>query len=111
MSNHTIGIAIVFFLILYLVFCPKLNHALYTPLLFHPEPLARAGVEPPLIGDCQGENVYFTSQNGQRLNGWYYKNAKGHVTVIFNHGNGGNITYRLDLIKLLAEARRFGAYL
>lgn len=39
------------------------------------------------------ENVWFNSADGTRLNGWYFKSQSGleTATIIFFHGNGGNI--------------------
>jgi uncharacterized protein len=91
-------------LALYLVFCPRWNYILYRPLLFHPWKVAgNEPVAPPLAG-VTGENVYFPSENGKMLNGWYYVNPKAIYTIIFNHGNGGNITVRTDLVQLLLMA-------
>jgi fermentation-respiration switch protein FrsA (DUF1100 family) len=40
------------------------------------------------------ENVWFTSADGTRLNGWFFKSESepAIATIIFFHGNGGNIT-------------------
>lgn len=40
------------------------------------------------------ENVWFRSADGTRLNGWFFKSQSGPeiATIIFFHGNGGNIT-------------------
>jgi fermentation-respiration switch protein FrsA (DUF1100 family) len=90
--------------VLYLLFCPRLNILLYRPLLFHPWRSAEnEPVAPPLAG-VTGENVYFPSENGKMLNGWLYANPKAVYTIIFNHGNGGNIAVRTDLVQLLLMA-------
>ena len=91
-------------LVLYLLFCPRLNHFFYRPLLFHPWKSAQSEpVAPPLAG-VVGENVYFPSENGKMLNGWLYQNPKATYTIIFNHGNGGNVAVRADLVQLLLMA-------
>jgi fermentation-respiration switch protein FrsA (DUF1100 family) len=40
------------------------------------------------------ENVWFNSADGTRLNGWFFESQAGPeiATIIFFHGNGGNIT-------------------
>lgn len=40
------------------------------------------------------ENVWFNSADGTRLNGWFFESQSGPeiATLIFFHGNGGNIT-------------------
>jgi fermentation-respiration switch protein FrsA (DUF1100 family) len=48
------------------------------------------------------EDVYFETSDGVKLNGWFIP-AEGppRATVIFCHGNAGNISHRLELIKML----------
>ena len=45
------------------------------------------------------EDVYFETADGQRLHGWYVP-GDGDVTLLWHHGNGGNIAYRLPDIDL-----------
>ena len=47
------------------------------------------------------ENVFFESSDGLQLNGWYIPAENAQLTVLFCHGNGGNITHRLDTINIL----------
>jgi len=88
---------------LYLVFAPRFNAVFYRPLLFHPWRIEHEPIAPPISG-VTGENVYFPSANGKTLNGWYYKNPTAKVTVLFSHGNGGNVSVRADLVELLLKA-------
>jgi fermentation-respiration switch protein FrsA (DUF1100 family) len=91
-------------LLLYVLFCPRLNYAFYRPMLFHPWKLNKSEpVAPPLSG-VTGENVFFPSENGRVLNGWYYKLPGAKYTIIFSHGNGGEISVRSDLVELLLKA-------
>lgn len=46
------------------------------------------------------DDVYFRTQDGTSLNGWFIPAAKAEYTVLFCHGNGGNISHRLDTIAL-----------
>jgi uncharacterized protein len=50
------------------------------------------------------EEVFFLTADGVGLNGWYVpaKNGSG-LTVLFCHGNGGNIGYYLDTINILHD--------
>ncbi len=56
--------------------------------------------------ECQ--DVYFTSSDGVRLNGWFYpadaSSPRGRYVVLICHGNGGNISHRLDLYETLLRA-------
>jgi fermentation-respiration switch protein FrsA (DUF1100 family) len=47
------------------------------------------------------ENVFFRTADGLRLNGWYIPDKKSEFTVLFCHGNGGNIMHRLDSTNIL----------
>ncbi len=49
------------------------------------------------------ENVVFKSKDGVALNGWWVPAANSRFTVLFCHGNGGNIIHRLDSINVLNE--------
>ncbi|MCK4351892.1 alpha/beta hydrolase [candidate division WOR-3 bacterium] len=44
------------------------------------------------------EDVFFKTTDGVRLNGWFISNPKAKATLIFCHGNGGNISHRLESI-------------
>jgi len=47
------------------------------------------------------EDVYFNTQDNKKLNGWYIPSGKSGLTVIFCHGNAGNISHRLEKISIL----------
>ncbi|MBN1796405.1 MAG: alpha/beta hydrolase [Sedimentisphaerales bacterium] len=44
------------------------------------------------------ENVWFKAADQVKLNGWYIPSENAEFTVLFCHGNGGNIMHRLDTI-------------
>lgn len=50
--------------------------------------------------DLDFENVVFESSDGLRLYGWYIPAEKSKFTVLFCHGNGGNMMHRLDSINI-----------
>ncbi len=60
------------------------RHVLYTP--------------EELELDC--ETVTFKAADGVRLSGWYIPDNNSELTLLFCHGNGGNIYHRLDSINL-----------
>ncbi len=41
------------------------------------------------------EDIYFTTEDGVKLNGWLVKNPSAKCTLLFFHGNAGNIGDRL----------------
>ena len=46
------------------------------------------------------ENVNFKSADGMNLAGWYVPVENPKFTLLFCHGNGGNIAHRLDSINI-----------
>ena len=59
-------------------------------MTFHPARMTAA--ERQLIPDG-AQSVWFNSADGTRLNGWFFESQSGPeiATIIFFHGNGGNI--------------------
>lgn len=49
------------------------------------------------------EDVYFKTNDGVMLNGWFFKNPQARSTVLFAHGNAGNIGDRLVKIKFFYD--------
>ena len=45
------------------------------------------------------EDVYFQSRDGLKLNGWFISANNARYTVIFTHGNAGNISHRVEKLK------------
>jgi len=49
------------------------------------------------------EDVYFTTADGVRLNGWFVPHPQATTTLLWFHGNAGNISHRLENIRLLHD--------
>jgi fermentation-respiration switch protein FrsA (DUF1100 family) len=53
------------------------------------------------------EDVWFKARDGAKLNGWFFPGAKdsprNRFAVLLCHGNGGNISHRLDVTAALLE--------
>jgi fermentation-respiration switch protein FrsA (DUF1100 family) len=60
-------------------------------------PLRNIEATPGDIG-LEYENVSLVTEDGIRISGWYIPSVKARATMIFCHGNGGNISHRLDKI-------------
>ncbi|HSK64730.1 MAG TPA: alpha/beta hydrolase [Pyrinomonadaceae bacterium] len=60
-------------------------------MTFHPD---RLSMDRPMRPPVGATDVWFTASDGTRLHGWYFQgNATPETaTVIYFHGNGGNIT-------------------
>ncbi len=61
-------------------------------------PTEYIGFSPKDIG-LRYEDIYFFASDGTRINGWYIPSGKEYTLLIF-HGNGGNISDRIGLIKI-----------
>jgi hypothetical protein len=72
--------------------------------IFHPDRYPQGDWRLP---GAACENAWFQSADGVRLHGWYLPHDRSLATVLFCHGNGGNITHRADLAQLLHD--RVGA--
>ena len=53
----------------------------------------------PAVYGLDYEDVYFETSDGRRLHGWFVP-GESDVTLLWHHGNGGNIGYRLPDIDL-----------
>ena len=49
------------------------------------------------------ENVVFETNDRLKLTAWFIPAENARFTVLFCHGNGGNMTHRLDTINILNE--------
>lgn len=49
------------------------------------------------------ENLYIKSANNVKINAWYIKAKEDKPTVVFCHGNGGNVSYYEYIMDLLSS--------
>jgi len=47
------------------------------------------------------EDVYIEVAPGERINAWYFPGNPGRKTILFCHGNAGNISHRLETVQFL----------
>lgn len=47
------------------------------------------------------EDCFFTTEDGVKLHAWYVPRADARHTLLWFHGNAGNISHRLDHLKML----------
>ena len=63
-------------------------------------PMKEIELDPSLTGIAYKE-VYLTTSDNVRLHGWFFPNKTAKHTLLFFHGNAGNISHRLDKALLL----------
>lgn len=77
-------------------------------MIFHPDPtLART----PQQVSLEFEDIFFTTRDGVRLNGWFIPHRAARSTLVWFHGNAGNISHRVDNIKLLHDKVKVNVFI
>ncbi|MEA3354166.1 MAG: alpha/beta hydrolase [Campylobacterota bacterium] len=66
-------------------------------LIYYP---SKTIINTPKDISLEYEDVTFLGSDGTKLFGWYIPKKGAKSTILFMHGNGGNISNRLDSIKL-----------
>ena len=64
-------------------------------------PIRHLDAEPADYG-LRSEKLDLTTSDGVRLHGWWIR-AKGERVVLLFHGNGGNVSHRLERAKLFVD--------
>ena len=59
-------------------------------------------VIPPMIG-LPWEDVYFKTRDNVKLNGWLFRDPRAQSTILFAHGNAGNMSDRLFKVKFFFD--------
>ncbi len=96
-KNRSFAVALVFFAAVALTECSCKNR-----YLFHPY---RQIVTTPDSLGLAYEDVYFTADDGIRLNGWWVPASSPAGTVLFCHGNAGNISFLMDTVRLYHDLK------
>jgi len=68
-----------------------------TGMIYYPYPDIETT---PAEHRMEHEDVYLTTEDGTRVHGWWIPRQNAHGTVLFFHGNAGNISHRMESIKL-----------
>lgn len=90
----TIAIALLFFIVFIRIFENK--------FIFFPIKYPQGYWQPEAQG-LQIENCFIQTPDGVRLHGWFVTNDSAIATLIWCHGNAGNISGRLDNLAKLAN--------
>jgi uncharacterized protein len=70
--------------------------------VYHPEPwIERDWAK---VSGLPLEEVWLSSEDGTRVFGWYAASAQAAPTLLWCHGNAGNLIHRLDNLALLHRA-------
>ena len=67
-------------------------------LLFYPARYPAGSWEPRGLGQ---QDIWFQAADGTRLHGWLFPSEQPRATVLYLHGNGGNLSHRAQLMAQL----------
>lgn len=67
-------------------------------LLFYPSRFPQGNWEP---AELTYQDVYFKSEDGTKLHGWFCPTANSRGVVLLAHGNAGHIAHRADWLRYL----------
>jgi len=54
----------------------------------------------PADAGLKYEDIFFGTEDGLSLNGWFIPSQNPRGTLLFCHGNAGNISYRIEIIQI-----------
>lgn len=77
---------------------PRQRRTLPDLLLFAPTQYPQGDWEP---SGLDYEDAWFQSVDGKRIHGWYCGRPDPRAVVLYAHGNGGNLSSRAPLLRLL----------
>jgi len=79
-----------------IVFYPFIENS----IIFHPD---RQLDDNPSNWELFYKDIQFLTPDGQRLHGWFFPLSEKSPVLIFCHGNAGNISHRIENVKLLVK--------
>lgn len=85
-------------LVVYLALAPRFAHKVYRPMLFKALPMAE-DFPAPTVNRIKADEFQLVGRGGEKTVGWYFRLPGASHTVIFSHGNGGNMSTKLALIE------------
>lgn len=86
----------------YVLFCALLYFMQERMVFLARLPGRELEATPSEIG-LEFDDVLFETADGLRLHGWYVRAPNARGTVLFFHGNAGNISHRLDSVAIFHE--------
>ena len=76
----------------------------YQPrMVFQPDYQGRALVATPEALGMEYQDVSIATEDGETLHGWWVPHGHASGTILFSHGNAGNISHRLETLRQLHE--------
>ncbi len=57
----------------------------------------------PSDSGLEFQDLYFTTPDGEKLNAWFFPSKGAKKSLLFFHGNAGNISHRLEKISIFKK--------
>lgn len=89
-------------LLLCIALTVMLSGCIESYFLYHPY---KTIISTPKSAGLDFENIFITTADRVRLNAWWVPAERERGTVLFFHGNGGNISYCIDTLLILNRLR------
>jgi alpha-beta hydrolase superfamily lysophospholipase len=90
-------------LALYVVASPRVAERAYHPALFEPHKYPQGHYESEFAKSGRFHDLFFPTPTGNQLHAWYFRGETGAKTILFCHGNSGNISDLEGHIELLLQ--------
>lgn len=85
---------------LYVGLSPRVAAPIYNKMMFHPHRFPEGSYDLNEIAGIKRQDIYFPSSDGLTLHGWYFENPQASTTLLFSHGNTGNLASRPHILEL-----------
>lgn len=72
-------------------------------MVFLPNVAGRDLVATPSAVGLEYQELWLETDDGERLHGWWLPRPDARATLLFHHGNAGNISHRLDSLLLFHQ--------
>ena len=72
-------------------------------LIYYPGVPGRTLEATPLVIGMDYEELTFSTTDGEQLHAWFIPHPQARATLLFAHGNAGNISHRLDSIQVFHD--------
>ena len=89
---------------LYVGFSPRVAQGLYGNLIFHPYPYPEGDYHAGQVSGIVYRDVFFESRDGTRLHAWHFEQSGAKRTILFSHGNTGNLSGRRPLLEAVLKS-------
>ena len=88
-------------LVLFILFYVALLLIFENKIIFYPSRYPEGFWNPASAG-VPAQDIYFMAEDGVKLHGWFIPAQNAVATLLWFHGNAGNLSHRLDNIQRLA---------